>query len=246
VADTWRVLEDPSAATPAATPAPGGDSATASGQPTWILLAAGTVVAVVAAVWLMFSGPSGSAVAVNAAHGAISLESDAPSAAPSGSAGASTDPQRVVVEINGAVPRPGIYRVAPGARVGEVIAAAGGYGGRVDALAAEALNLAEKVQDGQQIHVPARGERATGADPAGQSTTGASNGDAGKQPAGRINVNTASSSELDALPGIGPATAAKIVAARSEQPFASVDDLRERKVVGASTLEKIRDLVVVR
>jgi competence protein ComEA len=209
-----------------------------------MLLAAGTAVVVVAAAWLMFSGPSGSAVAVNAAHGAVSASSIGESLAPPPSGVVpSIAPERVVVEVNGAVRRPGIYRLPPASRVGDAISAAGGYGGRVDAFAAQSLNLAAKVEDGQQIHVPARGEAAAAASAAG-TAPGAASGVSAHQPAGRINVNTASASELDTLPGIGPATAAKIISARAEKPFGTVEELRDRKVVGAATLEKIRDLVV--
>ncbi len=126
-----------------------------------------------------------------------------------------------------------------GSRVGDAIAAAGGYSAQVDIAAATSkLNLAEVLVDGQQVHVPLRGETASTPTAAGAS----------QQPAagsGLIDINTASAEELDTLPGIGPVTAAKIISARQETPFASVDDLSQRGVVGAATLEKIRSLITV-
>ncbi|OGO57590.1 MAG: hypothetical protein A2V85_10465 [Chloroflexi bacterium RBG_16_72_14] len=156
-----------------------------------------------------------------------------------GLAGGSVDPAlgggpELVVEVGGAVARPGVYRLPPGSRVGDAIVAAGGFGARVDAGAADRqLNLAAGLHDGDEVHVPTRGEAAA---------TGGGDGGGGVA-GGLIDVNSASAEQLDTLPGIGPATAAKIIAAREEQRFASVDDLRARKVVGEATLEKIRDLV---
>jgi len=146
----------------------------------------------------------------------------------------------VVVDVQGAVVRPGVQRLAAGSRVADAIAAAGGYGPRVDAgrIAAE-LNLAAPVKDGDRVVVPARG------DPGPSAASGASDG-GGSSGGALIDLNSATASELDTLPGIGPKTAQKIIDARAEKPFASVDELRDRKIVGAATFEKVRSLVTVR
>jgi competence protein ComEA len=142
------------------------------------------------------------------------------------------------------VKRPGVYRLPEGARVADAIAAAGGYAVSVDSAAAQALNLAAKIADGQQVHVPKRGESGGQTQVGQQATIGAAPG--GADITGPVNINTATSAQLEALPGIGPATAATIIGARETTPFATVDELRARKVVGAATFEKIRGLVVVR
>ncbi|MEO8625111.1 MAG: ComEA family DNA-binding protein [Candidatus Limnocylindrales bacterium] len=154
--------------------------------------------------------------------------SDFSFAAPTVSAG-------LVVDVEGAVVDPGVHQVLAGSRVADAIAAAGGYSTEVDiAAAAGALNLAEPLTDGQKVHVPARGEVAVLPDnvtPAPGGTT-----------TGPVDINHASADELDTLPGIGPVTAAKIIAAR---PFATIDELDTRDVVGPSTLDKIRDLIIL-
>jgi competence protein ComEA len=144
----------------------------------------------------------------------------------------------IVVDVEGAVEKAGLWRLDAGSRVGDAISAAGGYSAQIDIEAATTqLNLAAVLADGQQIRVPLRGEQT----PAPLATSGgqASPSDAG---GGLIDVNTATTEQLDTLPGIGPVTAAKIIAAR---PFTSVDDLQQRGAVGASTFEKIKPLITV-
>ncbi len=147
----------------------------------------------------------------------------------------------VVVQVAGAVLRPGVYSLPAGSRVGDAIKLAGGYSADVDPRLAEtALNLAARVTDSEVILVPRRGDAAPAS---GGSAGGAT---AGSSSAGLIDLNTATAAQLDTLPGVGPATAAKIVAAREQARFTSVDDLVKRKVVTAAVLAKLRDLVTVR
>lgn len=161
---------------------------------------------------------------------------------PSREAVGTTTPSQatLVVEVAGAVVRPGVYTLPVGSRVADAIAEAGGYSTDVDPRAAETkLNLASKLADAQLIAVPRRGDGAASS----PSTTAAPGKSA--VATGPINLNTASAAELDTLPGIGPATAAKIIASREEKSFASIDELVTRKIVTPTILAKFRSQVTV-
>ncbi len=145
----------------------------------------------------------------------------------------SPQPSSLLVDVEGAVRHPGVVRLAAGSRVADAIAAAGGYSGSVDAAAASAgLDLADLLQDGAKVLVPQRGA----------STGGAA---AASARPGKVDLNHATAAELDALPGIGPVTAAKIIASREQQRFQRIDDLRTRKLIGAATFAKLQALVTV-
>jgi competence protein ComEA len=199
-----------------------------------VLGAAGAAIIGVLAVLIALGGNGGETVAgPEAGFGALATDGV-------GAAGA-----EIVVDVTGAVVAPGVYRLAPGSRIGDAVDAAGGFSPRVDAdRVGVELNLAAALTDGEQVRVPSR-------DDAEPTPGGVGNVDGGEGTAGggavggAINVNTASQTELESLPGIGPVTAGKIIEARSEAPFRSVDELRERGLVGEKTFEAIRALVTV-
>ncbi len=248
----WHALESPTGhASAAGAQEPSPIAAPNTGR-SRLLLAGGLALAAVLAGAAFVVGQvrtselvlAGAAVDGASPAGDYTGSSSAASAGTDGRAGAATGPS-LVIDVGGAVARPGVYRLPAGSRVGDAIAAAGGFGPRVDAAAAsDKLNLAAPLRDGDRVRVPSRDDRATGS---GAVTSTEPAGSGGTTPAsgGPLDLNTASSAELDALPGIGPATAAKIIAARAEAPFAAVEDLRTRKIVGQATFAKLAGLVTV-
>jgi competence protein ComEA len=139
-------------------------------------------------------------------------------------------PQTILVDVVGAVARPGVVRLPAGARVLDALLAAGGMTGDADLFA---LNKAALLRDGMRIYVPRPGE----AIPAGSAATTAET---------KVNLNAATATELDGLPGIGPATAAAIVRARTAKPFTAVDELQTRGLLSPRAFAELRDLVSVR
>ena len=158
---------------------------------------------------------------------------------PATEAAAAAEQKELVVHVCGAVKSPGVYRLPAGARVYEAVAAAGGALPEADQ---EALNLAAFVQDGEQIRLPRRGEvprMGAGAGGGSSARTGVTAGAA--KPSFPVNVNRASAAELEAVPGIGPTLAAKIVAYRGANgPFASLEDLLNVEGIGEKTLARLR------
>ncbi|HET7145576.1 MAG TPA: ComEA family DNA-binding protein [Gaiellaceae bacterium] len=139
--------------------------------------------------------------------------------------------QRIVVDVAGAVRRPGLYTLPDGSRVAAAIAAAGGATARAEI---DAVNLAAPLADGLQIVVPRRS-------PKGGDAAGAAPG----SPAGPVDLNSASVEELDTLPGIGPTTAQKIVDYRQAHgAFHSVDELDAVPGIGAGRIAQLEGLVV--
>ncbi|MGU3649955.1 helix-hairpin-helix domain-containing protein [Mycolicibacterium sp. A43C] len=160
-------------------------------------------------------------------------------------------PGPVVVSVVGLVNKPGLVTLEVGGRVADAVELAGGA---LDGADLVGLNMARRVADGEQIIVglaappgspsPMGSSVRSVAEPSGQpgqASTAATTGSVGD----RVNLNTATAEELDALPGVGPVTAAAIIAWRDANgPFGSVDQLGEVDGIGPARLDKLRDLVV--
>jgi competence protein ComEA len=204
------------------------------GLPRPAAVAAGALacVIVLAAVWRWGGGSGAADVAPPAA--------EEPGAEARAVAGPSA-PASITVHVVGAVRSAGVISLPAGARAFDAVAAAGGL--RDDAEAS-AVNLARQLADGEQVVIPVKGA----APPAGSvaAVSGGTSGKAGGAGAAgaKVNLNTADASALDTLPGVGPSTAAKIVADREQNgPFRRVEDLMRVPGIGTGKYEALKDLV---
>lgn len=138
-------------------------------------------------------------------------------------------PQKITVDVEGAVVSPGVYSLNSDARIKDAIVAAGGLSYMADRLwVAKNINLASVAQDSSKIYIPEKGE------PSSSGSSGTSSA------ANLININTASSKELDTLPGIGPVTAEKIINGR---PYSSIDDLLKKKVISQKVFDGLKEKI---
>ncbi len=205
------------------------DLLTQSPQVTPARIAGGAMLAVVLVLgaWFLLRTPSGpppeSFLPVAGASGD-------PASATTSTTGAAF----VIADAAGAVAHPGVYKLPAGARVTDLIDAAGGASADADL---DRLNLAALVADGERVYVPRVGEVVVGE--VSSSTPDAKS-------SGPVNLNTATLDQLDTLPGVGPATAQAIIDERERRGgFRSVDDLLEVRGIGPAKLDAIRDLVTV-
>lgn len=144
-----------------------------------------------------------------------------------------TEAVMLVVDISGCVNEPGVYEILDGTRLHQVIEQAGGLTKDADI---DAINQAELVTDGQKILIPAKTE------------SGTDNASAAAQPVqnGKININQADSIALQEIPGVGPATADKIIQYREANgKFQSIEDIKNVSGIGNKTFEKMKDKICV-
>ena len=149
----------------------------------------------------------------------------------------------IVVEIAGAVERPGVYKLSKNSRVEDLLIASSGVSSDADrGWMEKSLNRAAKLIDGQKIYIPVVGEQLGGES---AKNIGGYNGVLGGQGSaqeGLVNINLASQKELESLPGIGPVYAQKI---SEQRPYSNVEELLSKNVLNQSTFEKVKDLVSV-
>lgn len=141
----------------------------------------------------------------------------------------------ISVDVSGSVNKPGVYKFNEGLRIEDAINAAGGFAKDSNQeYISKYINMAQKLVDGTKIYVPKTGE---------QVPTGVQAGSvSGVATSASVNINTATQAELEALPGIGPVSASKII---SDRPYQNTGELLSKKIVGKAVYEKIKDLVVV-
>lgn len=208
-----------------------------------LALGVACVFVVALAAWRFWPAGSSEGSALDVTDATAEVVAEDSAAGPPGTETTATA-AAVTVHVVGAVHRPGVYALAEGSRVRDALAAAGGCVG--DAVL-EAVNLARILADGEQVRIPTAEEVAAGAVAAvggGAPATGASarQGAAG----GKVNINTASVTELDTLPGVGPSTAQKIVDDRTANgPFKRVEDLMRVSGIGEKKFESLKDYVSV-
>ncbi len=141
--------------------------------------------------------------------------------------------QYIAVDISGAIKKAGVYKIAADSRLEDIVKQAGGFAENANQeYISKYLNLAQKTSDGMKIYVPFEGEQGTTqlGTVAGVSTSQV-----------RLNINNASQSDLEALSGIGPVTAKKIIDGR---PYQKIEDLVSKKILGNATFDKIKDSLV--
>src|SRR5262245_23412311 len=214
-------------------------------SPRRLLVGAVALACIAVAGWRLLAPPSPPAE-MRLPFAQPSASGDSGTGSPAASTGTAAATE-VVVHVAGAVASPGVQRLPPGSRVIDALDAAGGALPGADL---PRVNLAAPLVDGQQVYGPKPGDQpplaaGVGA-PGGAGAAGGAAGAGGAVPGALVNLNTASAEQLDTLPGVGPATAAAIIAHRDQHgPFTSVDQLVDVRGIGEAKLEQLRAVVTV-
>lgn len=205
-----------------------------------VALVAAVALAVAVGVFVFLVRPSGGVV-VQRASDTAPVTQENQGIAQTDQAALTSEPNAIVVHVDGAVASPGVYELAIASpRVRDAVDAAGGLAQGADT---SSVNLALPLGDGQKVHVPFEGE-AAGAE--ADTNGGDAAGSVSSSMPSLVNINSATAEELDSLPGVGPSTAAAIVEDRDANgPFSSVEDLMRVSGIGEKKFAKLRDHICV-
>ena len=207
-------------------------------RPRYLLLALLVLLGFLIALFCGTAAARGDALIERSSDEAVPLPSAESKASPSPDS--SSESAALIVDVSGAVLNPGVYELKEGSRVDDAIQAAGGLSEDADT---SALNRASLLSDGMKITVPRQGEAAREGSPAVGDAQVPSDASTAKS---LININTASSEELQTLNGVGPSTAEAIIADREENGlFATTEDLMRVSGIGDKKFAKIKDAICV-
>ncbi len=143
--------------------------------------------------------------------------------------------EKIVVDISGAVVRPGVFTLTKDSRIQDALVASGGLSSDADRdYVSKAVNLAQRLTDGQKLYIPKIGEK----NPAGSANSLQASSQSFND--GKIHINSATITELDALSGVGQVTAQRIIDGR---PYAKIDELATKKVVSQKVFDSIKDKI---
>ncbi|MEK7186068.1 MAG: ComEA family DNA-binding protein [Patescibacteria group bacterium] len=143
---------------------------------------------------------------------------------------------KIIIDIEGAVISPGVYDLPVNSRIKDIIVRAGGLSQDADRVwFAKNINLAAKLTDGSKLYIPFKGDSPS-------PVLGTSSSLGTGSVSDLININTASESQLDSLPGVGPATASKII---NNRPYQSLEELVSKKALGSKVFENIKDKISI-
>lgn len=169
--------------------------------------------------------------------GGILLQPNSPKSKPFPKESIIENNKLISVDVSGAVKNPGVYKLKSDVRVEDAIKVAGGFSANSNQeYISKYLNLAQKISDGSKIYIPFQGESSV--------NQGSIHGGvvSGVDAQAKVNINSSSQSELEALPGIGPVTASKIISAR---PYQKIEDLLAQKIVSKKVFDQIKDQIVI-
>ena len=200
------------------------------------------MIIIIAAVFFYSQSGKKDSISVQLDNSSSENSEEAAAGQEGGNGSEASQPAELYIDISGEVRKPGVYKVASGTRLFEVIEKAGGLTEDADI---NSFNQAEAISDGQKVIIPSKGE-SDGSSASVSSASPSAGSVSGSASAGLVNINTADSTGLQELPGVGPATAEKIIKYREENGrFTSKEDLMNVSGIGEKTYAKMEKSITL-